>query len=275
MTRETQLKKFAVVAALLCAVPQAAAAQTARGGGKAQGASAQPSKVRSHGGRVVKGGETVESIFARNVAGLGGVAALSRIKSHIMRGHVNHSLSPIPGTFETYYKSPGQTLLVMNTPMGQFIQGFDGRTSWVQTPGASARLPTRRRLSALDPAAGQGRYRQSDVNYKVKGRTKVGERDAHLVEAVIPGELASLEYFDTVSGLLLRVDTTYWSPDAAEKIKVIIHFDRYAEVNGVKAPIKLRYVFTEATLSVNVYEVKHNVAINDALFSSPVQSSKK
>jgi hypothetical protein len=46
-------------------------------------------------------------------------------------------------------------------------------------------------------------------------------------------------------------------------------------VDGVKVPIRLRYVFKEATLSVNIYEVKHNVAINDALFSSPTQASKK
>ena len=43
----------------------------------------------------------------------------------------------------------------------------------------------------------------------------------------------------------------------------------------MKVPIRLRYVFQEATLSVNIYEVKHNVPINDALFSSPVQASKK
>ena len=275
MTRETQLKKFAVVAALLCAVPQAAAAQTARGGRKAPGASEQPSKVRSHGEPVVKGGETVESIFARNVTGLGGVAALSRIKSHIMRGHVNHSLSPLAGTFETYYKSPGQMLLVMNTPMGQFIQGFDGHLSWIQTPGASASLPTRRPAGTLDPASGQMRARQPGVVYKVKGKTRIGEREADVVEVVIPGESASLEYYDSGNGLLLRVDTTYKAPDSSEKIKVDIHFDRYAEVDGVKVPIKLRYVFQEATLSVNIYEVKHNVAINDALFASPTQAPKK
>ena len=278
MTRETQLKMFAVVAVMLCAVSPTASAQTTRAGKEAAGASAQPSKGKNYGRQgesFVKGGETVESIFMRNVTGLGGVAALSRIKSQIMRGHVTHSLSPIPGTFEAYYKNSGQMLLLMNTPMGQFIQGFDGRASWVQTPLASARLPARGHLSALDPAAGQGRYRHSDAIYKVKGRTKVGEREADLVEAVIPGELESLEYFDSVSGLLLRLDTTYWSPDASEKVKVNIHFDSYAEVDGVKVPVKLRYVFMEATLTVNIYEVKHNVAINDALFSSPTQASKK
>lgn len=276
MSRETQLKTLAVVAALFCfGAAQTAAAQTARAGKKVAGAPAQAPKAKNHGEPVGKGGETVESIYARNLAGLGGAAALARIKSHIMRGHVTHSLSPIPGSFEAYYKSSGEMLLLMNTPMGQFIQAFDGQTSWVQTPLASARLPTRGRLSTLDPAAGQGRYRQPDVTYKVKGRAKVGDRQADLVEAVIPKELSSLEYFDTVSGLLLRIDTTYWSPDMSEKVKVNIHFDSYAEVDGVKVPVKLRYVFMEATLSVNIYEVKHNVAINDALFTSPVQASKK
>jgi hypothetical protein len=192
-----------------------------------------------------------------------------------MRGHVNHSLSPIAGTFETYYKSPAQMLLVMNTPVGQFIQGFDGRQSWIQVPGASASLPTKRAAGTLDPASGQMRARQPGVVYKVKGKARVGEREADVVEVSIPGESTSHEYYDAANGLLLRVDTTYSAPDTREKIKVDIHFDRYAEVNGVKVPIKLRYVFMEATLSVNVYEVKHNVAINDALFSSPVQASKK
>jgi len=225
MTREIQLKMLTAVAALLlCAATQTAAAQTTRAGKKVAGASAQPSKGKNDGRQgepVAKGGETVESIYARNLAGLGGLAALSRIKSHIMRGHVNHSLSPLAGTFETYYKNPGRMLLVMNTPVGQFIQGFDGRLSWIQTPGASASLPTKRAAGTLDPASGQMHSRQPGVVYKVKGKTRVGEREADVVEVSIPGESTSHEYYDSANGLLLRVDTTYSAPDSAEKIKVV------------------------------------------------------
>jgi outer membrane lipoprotein-sorting protein len=277
MTRETQLKTFAVVAVMLCAVSPTAAAQTTRAGKKAP-AAAQSSKGKNHSlpvAPVVNGGETIESIFARNHTGRGGFYALSKIKSHIMRGHVNHSLSPIPGTFEMYYKSPGQMLLVMNTPAGQFIQGFDGQKSWIQTPLASASLLGKQPAGMFDPATRHGRSRQPGAVYKVRGKTKVGEREADIVEVVVPGETTSTEYYDTVDGLLLRVDTTYKTPDSAEKIKVDTYFDRYAEVNGVKVPIKVRYVFQEATMTVNIYEVKHNVAINDALFSSPTQASKK
>ncbi|HEX7174097.1 MAG TPA: hypothetical protein VF240_02270 [Pyrinomonadaceae bacterium] len=278
MTRETQLKVLALVAVLFSALSPTAAAQTTRAGKKAATASAQLSRGKNpalHVAPVVNGGETIESIYARNLTGMGGLYALSKINSYIMRGHVIHSLSPIPGAFETYFKSPGQMLLVMNTPAGQFIQGFDGQKSWIQTPLASASLMGKRPASMLNPASGHGRTRQPGVVYKVKGKTRVGERQADVVEVVIPGETTSTEYYDTTDGLLLRVDTTYKTPDSSEKIRVDIYIDRYAEVNGVKVPIKVRYVLQEATLTVSIYEVKHNVAINDALFSSPTQASKK
>jgi hypothetical protein len=283
MIRELQVKTFIGVAAvLLCVMPQAAAAQTASAGKKSSGARSRQANVkavRAPAASAVNDAETVESIYARHLAGMGGSYALSKIKSLIMRGHVQHSLAPSIGTFESYFKSPDRGLMVMHTPAGQLIEGRDGGVSWIQHPSMPAAMTTRRTTATFDLEAGSARSRQQGVVYKVKGKARVGDREADVVEALIPGGSTSHHYYDSENGLLLRVEATHVPPaseQGAEKLRVEVFFDRYAEVSGVKVPVKLRYVLDQkVTMTVSIYEVKPNVAISDALFASPVQSSKK
>jgi hypothetical protein len=101
----------------------------------------------------------------------------------------------------------------------------------------------------------------------VKGKEKVGDKEAYVIEAK-PAE-GSVEkwYFDTQTGLLIRQDAERETPQG--KVPSETYMDNYKEVDGVKLPHSVRIVNPMFTLEMKMEEIKHNVAVDDAKFNKP------
>ena len=222
-------------------------------------------------GAKAAGLEEVDRIFEKFVEAQGGQQAMSRIRSRVMRGSIEHSKSSIPGTVEFYSKAPNKSLAVIDVPnVGQFIEGFDGRFTWLQTPIAGA-VALDRPVVVLDRGSEFGRMPKASEMYasvSYKGKTRVEGREAHLIQAAKKGETPQLLYFDVKDGLLLRADVVLMNPDA-EGVHASIIFDSYAQVDGVKLPVVFRQIYPAFTLTTKIYEVKHNVRLEDTLFNKP------
>ena len=212
----------------------------------------------------------VDRLIERNELAEGGAAKL-RIKSRIMRGRVEISISPLPGTYEYYEKSPGKKLEVVNAPSGQFIQGADGARRWAKSPWSlSVTLPEREGESPDAAASGErsARWRKYFTSASIRGRAFIDGREMVVLAATPKGRGPVLMYFDAETWLLRKQEFTTHKPQDENPIKAV-YVDSYAEVDGVKIPSLYREVYAKYTLTFRIYEVKHNVPIDDALFRDP------
>ena len=71
------------------------------------------------------------------------------------------------------------------------------------------------------------------------------------------------------TGLLIRQEMIVESPQG--KTQLIVEFEDYREVDGVKLPFSRRWSPPGFTFTQKFDEIKHNVAIDDARFAKPAQ----
>jgi hypothetical protein len=214
--------------------------------------------------------DEVERLLDRNVLAQGGVA-LFLVKTRIMRGAAEMSTSDQPGTFESYEKMPKKSLIVINAPSGQFIQASDGGMRWVKSPwggaataGPVADDPSSRRA----PGANGFKWRSIFSSARLKGRAVVEGRETVVLAATPVGGEPVLMYFDAETALLRKQEFVRPGGGKDDELKAV-YIDSYGTVDGLKVPSVFRHVYANFTITFRVYEVKHNVTIDDALFASP------
>lgn len=214
--------------------------------------------------------DAVDQLLEKNEQAEGG-AAKTRVRSRIMRGRVEITTSPLPGTFESYEKAPDKKLEVINAPDGQFIRGADGERRWAKSPwNLSVTLPgdeggpQQSGAQAPRPA----RWKRYFTAASIRGRAVVDGRETIVLAATPKGLKPVLMYFDAGTWLLRKQEFTAWKSEEENPLKAV-YVDGYAEVEGVKFPSLYRQVYEKYTLTFRIYEVRHNVPIDDALFRDP------
>ena len=211
-----------------------------------------------------------EGLFDKYTNALGGEAALDKFKSRVMRGSVEIVPMGVKGTYETSQKAPSMLLTTMTlTGLGTLQQGFDGAVGWAKDPFTGLRelkggeLASVQRATFINPRG----WRKSYKSLKTTGRSKVGGREVYVVEGAYGTDTPDKLYFDAQTGLLLRMDVVVDSPQG--RIVSESTMDDYREVDGVKVPHSLSVVVGAATVNTRVGEIKHDVALEDKMFTKP------
>lgn len=222
---------------------------------------------------------TVAQVLDRYVKSIGGRAAIERVTSRVMKG-VKKNPDGSEVSIESYEKIPNKTLLIVKTPDGLMISGFDGKSGWLQSPGKTAHAvetPERARAPRVMRLHREARLDEVYAKMTLKGQARVGEREAYLIEATTgDGETQKL-YFDTATGLLVRRDSrarivsrrsgSGYEQSSVEDVE--IYYDDYREIDGIKLPYTVREK-TPAGISITSYEqISHNVIISDEKFEMP------
>jgi hypothetical protein len=102
---------------------------------------------------------------------------------------------------------------------------------------------------------------------KVRGKEKVGDRDAYLVVGQREGKTPVRLYFDEQSGLLVRL--VRYGETPLGRLPTQIDYADYRDVGGVKIPFRWTLARTSGLFTIQVSEVKDNVAVDDAKFARP------
>ncbi len=181
------------------------------------------------------------------------------------------SESSVPGTFESYKKTPGKSLMVVNAPGGQFLAATEGDRRWLQTPWGSARtVESVGSVRLLEQAASGKGFKWSNAfsSASLKGGAVVEGHETIVLAATPRGGKPLVIYFDAETFLPRKVEFAGPAADGADNVKAA-YFDSYATVDGVKVPAVIRQVYAKYTITYRATEVRHNVPINDALFESP------
>jgi len=214
---------------------------------------------------------TADAVLTNYARVTGGASAAERITSRVIKGRINIPGLSFGGKFEFYATAGGKSLTVMNVDaMGVVKQGFDGRAGWTSSENGAkgASLPENAVLAAADF------YRDaklSDVYPKSKllGKVREGDREIYLVEAAPRSGAAEKLYFDVQTGLLVHRDFTRTS--ARGPIESEIYFSDWRNVDGFRLPCSMTQMIGNLTLVITIDEIRHNVAIDDAVFQRPIK----
>ena len=209
---------------------------------------------------------SVDKLLEKYVAASGG-AAVQRITSRIMTGSIDVLTYGLTGTFEQYTKAPGRQVNISDlSGFGKVIQCSDGKTGWATDPQQGVRQMSPAELALFRRGADLQSPLHVANHYKkmaVTGKTKVADRDAYVVEAQPPESGLEKLYFDTRTGLLIRVER----PDQTGG--TVVTFEDFKEVDGVQIPLTIHQDGGQAEVLIKIREVKHNLPIDDAKFAKP------
>jgi zinc protease len=214
---------------------------------------------------------TPDQILDKYVQTLGGKAAMEKITSTASKGTFEIPAFGATGSAEVWEKAPNKTALKLDIPgFGLVLEGFNGTVAWSQDPQSGLREKTGAELAATKLDADfykPLRLKQLYPKIVVKGKEKVGDKDAYVLTATPAEGTAETWYFDATSGLLIRMDLERESPQG--KMAVQVFQEDYKEVDGIKIPHTMRQVTSAFTIIIKLAEVKHNVAIEEAKFNNP------
>jgi zinc protease len=212
-----------------------------------------------------------EQILDKYVEALGGKSALEKVTSRVANGNFDVPAFGASGTVQMFAKAPSKATVIVDVPgFGIIQQSYDGKTGWDQMPQMGLRELSGSELDAkkLDTDF----YRPLHLKdlyptRTVKGKQKVGERDAWLIEAKPATGTPEKWYFDAENGLLVRQDAQRDSAQGSAEIQVF--FQDYRDVDGMKIPFEIKQVLPGMEITIKLEQVKHNVEVDDAKFAKP------
>lgn len=225
--------------------------------------------------------QTVDEVVEKHLAAIGGRAALAKLQSRQMVGTMTLSLpvgGDVTGSIEALNAVPNKarTLIKLDlTALGagpiQIDQRFDGTTGYLLDSMQGDRPITGSQLesmkSAVFPTPFLG-YKERGASVELKGKEKVGERDAYLLVYTPKDGAVLRQYLDAESLLVVRMVTTVEVPGMGA-LDQTSDFSDMRDVDGVKLPFLIKSTSAAQSFTISVTRVDHNVTVDEKLFVKP------
>ena len=214
---------------------------------------------------------TTQEVLDKYIAAVGGRDAVMKVKSWKSTGTVELVPMGVSGSVESVSAAPDRSYSKTTLAgLGEFVEGFDGKTAWSSNPIQGMREKTGTELAQTRLLNNFYRELNLDKAYSkltVKGTEKVGDKDAYVVTGQAEGLPETTFYFDTKTGLLIRTDATLVSPEGQQPAK--IYLDEMKAFDGVLMPTKVRTVIPTMEIRLTVTDYKSNVPVDEAIFVRP------
>jgi len=247
------------------------------------------------------GGTSPESILDKYIEAVGGAQRLATLTSFDAKGtSTGFGGFGGGGEVEIAAKAPDERATIVlfkaETERGDQIRTYNGRTGWVRTPlnilgeyqlfggdldgarfDAQLSFPGQIKQILTDLRTGEPTtiadipmsHSQAAVQKDVsQGKTY----NVNVVQGTGPKGLLVTLYFDKQTGLLLR--ELRYSETPIGRVPTQIDFSDYRDVNGIKLPYHLAYVWLDGRDSITLTEIKTNVKIDEDKFGRPAPLKK-
>jgi len=212
---------------------------------------------------------TIDQVLERYIRAIGGREANEKIKSRIATGEWNNVTRGVRFPIEIYSKAPNKRVEMLDTTENRGVtgRGYDGTSGWsMNMTETGLRQLEGAELAMIARESDFYRALRLDQLYKrltVTAKEDIDGREVYVVEAVPETGNPERLYFESASGLLFRRDVVYG------KTPFHHYFEDYKDIDGIKLPLTLR---SEGPIKLvtRLKEIKHNVAIDDTKFKSPI-----
>jgi photosynthetic reaction center cytochrome c subunit len=225
---------------------------------------------------------SVDQILDKFVAAMGGEQAVRKVTSRVVTGTQYIPTGPgggtlVPAAIERDQKAPNLVVTTYHTPTYTISEGFDGSQAWAQD--------MRGRVTETQ-GVDQGRakrdadfylpldLKQAYTKMEVRQVAKVNGHDAYEVIGTPEGDNPERLYFDVLTGLLIRKQTTLTTQAGPSPFQV--DFDDYRDTgDGVKFPYTITMspaserTVLNGTATIYVTKVEDNAPIESSKFSKP------
>ncbi len=217
---------------------------------------------------------TVDQILDKYVQALGGKEAIQKPSTCVMKGSITTPATGEAGSIEVYRKAPNKQVIVIDLASngGPTPQGYSGSAAWYVDPDDGPQ--------DMDPAGAAAMKFQSEFYRDIRlkelysrfafgGTAKVGGRDAYVIEATRQDGGPEKMYFDTTSGLMVRNDTPYVTPDGESTMQST--FEDFQPVDGIQVAFTVRQTTPDFDYVIRYKDIRYNVAIDDKNFEKPAK----
>jgi len=212
---------------------------------------------------------TIEQLLEKYIRAIGGRDAQEKIKTRIAIGEWDNVTRGVRFAIEIYSKAPDKRVEILDASENRGItgRGYDGTSGWSMNMTETGLRPLEgAELAMIARESDFYRALRLDQLYKrltVTAKENIEAREVYVVEAVPETGNPEKLYFEVASGLLFRRDVVYG------KTPVHHYFEDYKDIDGIKLPFTLRSE-GPIRLVTRLKEIRHNVAIDDARFKSPI-----
>jgi zinc protease len=214
---------------------------------------------------------TVDDVLDKFVKAIGGKEAIEKVTSRSMKGTFDIEAMSISAPLEMFAKAPNKNAMKIDLPnIGVVNRVFDGATGWDSNPMTGLRELSGAELAQMKRGAdfySELNLKKNYTKMEVKGKEKVGPYETYVIEAMSAEGNPEKLYFDVNTGLLVRQDGEFDSPQG--KMQIETYVDDYKVVDGVKIAHTMKQVNPQMTWVMKITEVKNNVEIDEAKFSKP------
>jgi photosynthetic reaction center cytochrome c subunit len=215
-----------------------------------------------------------EELLDKYLAAVGGAAAVEKITTRVQKGKLM-AFGGQSFPAEVYSKAPDKRVSVMHLKDGDSVTAFDGQRGWLSVPGRPAHM-----MSASENNSAR---LDADLHFPVHVKTlyskfkvdtgeKIDGHDTYLVMGYEEARPPLRLYFDTQTGLLLRLIRYAQSPLGLNPTQ--IDYADYREADGVKVPFRWTVSRPGNRFTIQVEEMKQNVPVDDSKFAAPPQPAQ-
>lgn len=212
---------------------------------------------------------TADSILEKYVTALGGADAIKKTTSRVGKGVIMVAGKETP--IEVFTKAPNKRITITHSDSGDSSTAFDGTIGWMGSAGRPARemSPADAKGSALDSEFYLP-LRMKEVFTQLRpGRPdKIGDVPVLTLTGTRQGLPPVRFFFDANTGLLLRM--VRYTENPLGRMPVQIDYSDYRDVDGAKTPCRWTLSRPNGRFTIQLNEVKANVAIDDSKFAKPV-----
>ena len=217
-----------------------------------------------------------DQVLDKYLQALGGPAALAKLTSFTAKGMYagfDTGQSEVP--VEIFAKAPNQRSWTVHLFNGDSHRVFDGRNGWWAGPDSPVPIETltsgnldRYRLEAI--VAFPAGIKQAFSRWRV-GRATIDDRVVQIVQGTNAGLLPVNLYFDSTSGLLIRL--VRWNETPVGPVPTQIEYGDYRDVGGVKMPFTWTVSQTYMQMTIKLTELQANIPVDAARFARPAPST--
>jgi len=214
-------------------------------------------------------------LIKQAAAAMGGADKLAAVKDVTVKGKVvlNGPMGEVTGDSVALVLYPNKIKSTINLPMGEMVQGYDGKTAWVQMAGQAQELPAAMNEEMERSIITSGAI--GLMRLALDGQAEVGAAG----EAEVNGKMADVVLWkrgtleiqlslDAKTHLLSKLAFRGMTPQGETDIEVITSDHR--DAGGVKVPFKVTGLQGgQQYLQLTVTDVKLNAGLEAGMFAKP------
>ena len=211
---------------------------------------------------------TVTQVFDRYVQSLGGEAALSKVRSRVMKGTLTGGRGiPYPLTIEQ--ETPDKYRMSIALSNATELAGYDGSVAWNSSGGSTFGMEgfEKARIERAAAFFVATDFKRKYPEAKVVAKDKISDRDVTVVQVREPGNVTEKFYFDDQTGFLLRRVTL--SETALGPFPEETDFADYRAVNGIQLPFTVRRAEINSKWTEKYATIELNTPLDAAIFAKP------